>query len=842
MKRKYYYLVTALSTLLAIIIIYILKGVAPFGENSLLTIDFFHQYAPMLGELYNRILNHDTLVYSFTMGLGVPFFKNFFNYLSSPINILVLFFKHKDLLMSYSIVIGLKVVLSAVTMSFYLDNKFKFNYKFIPVSILYAFNAYFVAYYWNIMWLDGIYMLPLVVFGIEQLIEKDKPLFYIVFLSIMLWINYFIGYMICIFSVIYFIMYLILVTKKINHKLIVHKILEFAISSLLVGGLCAFFLLPLFFSLNSISATGDLWPVNQYYSFTFLEFLFKHFSGPLSTVLSTDVSDAPNLSCGIISVALVIVFLINNKIKLKTKICYISVLLVLLISYYLAPLDYIWHGMHVPNDLPFRYSFIYCFILIVISGYALNNIDKLKKKTSLIIYIICLGMVVIARIINIVDYDNFMLVQNIVIITIAYLLYLLYISKFKKKKILLILFIALSVGESVITVNRNWFVDQKINDFYNDYDNLKELFKVTLKNNQDKFYRIGNVSPKTLNDSSWYNYYGSVSFSSMEYESTANLLFSLGLSGNEINSYSYKNTTPIYDLMFDIKYVLGDTLDNNIYDVYYDNNIFKMYQNKYILGLMYGVNSDISKYVNSYNPFINQNNYIYLTTGISDVLETVDGIQSQIVYTNDDKTIVKYIVKNNYDNLYLYTGNYGIDFILVDDNLYYLNDDYEYIYDYDDLSFENTYDYNERYIINDKSDSEYIDLYIGYSNYADDYNNLLDVYRLNRDIFQQAYNYLNQYKVDITDFKENHITGKINSNKDVVIYSSISYDRGWHVYVDGKRVKTFKLLDALLSFKVTEGEHVIELKYEIPYLKIGIIISVLSLICVIFIIKKNNVN
>ena len=87
MKRKYYYLITAFSTLLAIIIIYVLKGVAPFGENSLLTIDFFHQYAPMLGELYNRIFNHDTFVYSFTMGLGVPFFKNFFNYLSSPINI-----------------------------------------------------------------------------------------------------------------------------------------------------------------------------------------------------------------------------------------------------------------------------------------------------------------------------------------------------------------------------------------------------------------------------------------------------------------------------------------------------------------------------------------------------------------------------------------------------------------------------------------------------------------------------------------------------------------------------------------------------------------------------------
>ena len=74
------YLIAAIGSIMVVVIVYTLKKVAPFGGHSLLTIDFFHQYAPMLGELYNRIFNHRTMVYSFTMGNGIPFFRNFFNY------------------------------------------------------------------------------------------------------------------------------------------------------------------------------------------------------------------------------------------------------------------------------------------------------------------------------------------------------------------------------------------------------------------------------------------------------------------------------------------------------------------------------------------------------------------------------------------------------------------------------------------------------------------------------------------------------------------------------------------------------------------------------------------
>ena len=80
-KKYNYILLTFIMGFIIISTIYILEDVAPFGKNSLLTVDFFHQYGPMLAELYDRIKSGSNLIYSFNTGLGLPYFRNYFNYL-----------------------------------------------------------------------------------------------------------------------------------------------------------------------------------------------------------------------------------------------------------------------------------------------------------------------------------------------------------------------------------------------------------------------------------------------------------------------------------------------------------------------------------------------------------------------------------------------------------------------------------------------------------------------------------------------------------------------------------------------------------------------------------------
>ena len=82
--KKYDYLFyTFLLALIIICIIYKLQEIAPLGRNSMLTIDFFHQYGPMLAEFYDRIKQGENILYSFNTGLGLPIFRNFFNTLKN---------------------------------------------------------------------------------------------------------------------------------------------------------------------------------------------------------------------------------------------------------------------------------------------------------------------------------------------------------------------------------------------------------------------------------------------------------------------------------------------------------------------------------------------------------------------------------------------------------------------------------------------------------------------------------------------------------------------------------------------------------------------------------------
>ena len=73
-------------------------GIQPFGDNSLLIIDGLHQYMPFYSVLYDKLKGGESLFYSFRSGLGINFLSLFSYYLSSPLNLLIIFFKNNWLI------------------------------------------------------------------------------------------------------------------------------------------------------------------------------------------------------------------------------------------------------------------------------------------------------------------------------------------------------------------------------------------------------------------------------------------------------------------------------------------------------------------------------------------------------------------------------------------------------------------------------------------------------------------------------------------------------------------------------------------------------------------------
>ena len=147
LNNKYIFLTFGISIFI-FFIIYALKSIIPFGNNTMLTVDFYHQYGPLLAELYDKIKMGDNLIYSFNTGLGLPFFRNFFNYLSSPFNIIILLFERDNIVTSFSVIIALKIIFASSVMSYFLKNLFNKNSLFITVfGLTYGFSSYFVAFY-----------------------------------------------------------------------------------------------------------------------------------------------------------------------------------------------------------------------------------------------------------------------------------------------------------------------------------------------------------------------------------------------------------------------------------------------------------------------------------------------------------------------------------------------------------------------------------------------------------------------------------------------------------------------------------------------------------------------
>ena len=192
------------------LIIYMITQLFPLGDNTVLRMDLYHQYGPLFAELYDRIFSGGSLTYSWTSGLGSCFLGNYFNYLSSPIGAIVVFFGHKHVPEAIAAMVLIKAALSAGTFTYYLKRSLKSH---TPVSaafgVLYAFCAYMLAYYWNVMWLDAMVLLPVILLGIERIIRGGSIVTYTAALALSMFSNYYMSFMLCIFSVIYFIYYFI---------------------------------------------------------------------------------------------------------------------------------------------------------------------------------------------------------------------------------------------------------------------------------------------------------------------------------------------------------------------------------------------------------------------------------------------------------------------------------------------------------------------------------------------------------------------------------------------------------------------------------------------------------
>lgn len=104
---------------------------------------------------------------------------------------------------------------------------------------------------------------------------------------------------------------------------------------------------------------------------------------------------------------------------------------------------------------------------------------------------------------------------------------------------------------------------------------------------------------------------------------------------------------------------------------------------------------------------------------------------------------------------------------------------------------------------------------------------------LNNAEFKKGYGMLKKHGMNVLEFDDTYIKGEVLIEEDGVLYTSINYDSGWSVYVDGEKLGTddiLKIGNALLGINITAGTHTVEFKYVPEGLIMGAMISVSTLV------------
>lgn len=885
LKENKFVFLAFLSSALIMLLVYFCYELVPFGGKTILRMDLYHQYGPLFAELYERIVGGESLLYSWNTGLGGSFLGNFFNYLSSPLSVIILIFGHENIPEAIATMILLKASFASMAFSYYLKRSTgKNDYTITAFGVLYSFCGFFIAYYWNVMWLDAMVMLPLVAFGIERIINKGKFGLYFAALAVTMVSNYYMAFMMCIFAVLYFIVYYFshyVLNDSIRHiaplqrsvtnpdgtkgnlstgkwiKKIMHESrffqsgVRFAVGSIAAAMVTAFSLLPTYFALQACSATSGTFPQKYTSYFKIFDFLANHLASVTPTIRSSGTDVLPNVYCGVIVVILICLYLFTKTISKREKLMHVALLAFFFFSFNVNYLNYIWHAFHFPNDLPYRFSFIYSFVLLIMAYQVLIRIKEFTSKEIVCTGLAIISFIVIAQKTGSKNLDELAVILSIVLVAIYSFVLILMKDKRYQKSAVAALLLCCVLTEAAAANTDNYSMDQPKENYVSDLSDFQEVKNQLDEKESGSFYRMELTDLRTRMDPAWYNYNGVSTFSSMAYEKVANLQSKLGMFGNFINSYTYNLQTPLYNSMFGLKYIVDNSasveLDNAFYEkLPISSGVFTAYENKYYLPIAYRVNSEIKSwnYEDSNDPFMLQQDFFKLATGGEDVFRQVP--ISYIDYTNIDSFIdetaqgtytffrstpgadASFVINltcETTDNVYIYVKSSNIKFISVNSDSYNneaVNMGNEYILDIgkheigENISVE---------IPIDEGDSGYVDFY---------------AYSFDEAAFKDGYNKMKSDSLQITEFTDTTIEGTVNASADGVLYTSIPYDEGWSVTIDGQKVNeedVLKIGDALLGISVTVGEHQIKMHYTPKGLTIGITVSFVGiLLCILFLL------
>ena len=851
--RNLPFILAFLIPFLFMFICFALVGVSPFGHNQILVTDLWHQYYPFLVDYQDKLQTGGSLFWTWHSGGGTNYLALMSYYLASPLNFLSVFVPASWLREFLYVITCMKIGFAGLFFSFFLKITFKKkDLSITAFAIAYALCSFIMGYYWNVIWLDTVALLPLVVAGAISLLRDGKFRLYVIALALSILANYYVGLFTCFFVLLVSICYCIVEYK--GFKNIIIRFLKMAGFSLLGIAMSAILTLPAYFGLSHTHSVANSFPttfaINIGSTKDFagvMEALHKILANSLSFIEPTAKEGLPNIYCGIIAIVLGILFLTCKKIKVRERVACAALLVFFALSFVIRQLDYIWHGFHFPNMLPYRFSFLYSFVLIYMAYRAFMFIDSFK------IYQVFIAVGGFALIIALsAKYDTTTTMIGSAFIGFLVIVWLfLYVLKIVPKGAfaLALLIIAIAegacsayIGVKTVGTSDGTYYPLGTTSTQACISHLEQLEANTIDlphTEVTKYY--------TLNDNALNGFNGLSMFSSMTPENVAKYYEKIGLpSWPTSNRFTYQESSPFTNLMMNMKYLIsphGVYLDKNHNALIYQSGNVKLLQCKEYLPMGFMVNSNIQNFsvdTAKENPFDNQNDIFKYATGIDENLYEYLEVKSQGHTDYDSFPVNKqsygkysFTVKEGTDNPHL-KYNYEAPFdgtALIYFSATGCTDATLKVNDADLMTC-----YNKRPYIMTLGNVKQGDKLSVYGTIEDKTSGTINVYcaMLKDDVFMKGYEKLQESTLSATKVTDTAIEGTITAKEDGVFYTSISYDPGWSATVDGEKVEVTPVGNALVAFKLSKGTHEIKLSYTPEGFVVGAVLTAVSILIFAF--------
>ena len=856
------FLLAFLFPTLTVLAAFAVTGCYPFGDRTILTVDLYHQYCPFLVAFRDKVLSGGSLFYSWNDGLGQEYYAAYANYAASPLNIFALLFDAKTMPVFIGLVTCLRAGLSSLFMMLFLsanDNKRIDNITVI-FSSSYSLCGWFISFFWNIMWCDAVVLLPLILLGLRRLMLEKKCGLYAVTLAIALISNYYAGYFLCLFLVIFAPCYYVCIfsrekkkgdPSRLCFKTFIGTAFRFALSSILAAGASAALTLPTYLILQNCSATGDALKMDYNLQNKLFDFL-----GRFMVMANPNIRDGmANVYSGIIIILLLPLFFLlpaKTGIKLKHKIVFALLLGIMYLSFSNRTLNFIWHGFHFPNQIPYRESFLMSFLWVFIGFLTIRRIRALGPK-----YV---TGAILGSAVFLIFYEKFgagnesyiqiggtllfLIIQGAALHTVSN-------AKANKSEFFCETLLTVTMMIEMFAASLTTIGLVAAHEGFTSYDpygrNHEEVasYAAEVEGSEGHMnFERSELFPNNVCDlQSLYNGKGLSIFSSTARESFVKYMRNYGFHNNNINGLRNAGITRVTATILNVRNLIETDKTKSVPALfeqeYHEGNVTSWGNpDAFSVGFMtdtavidyapdYDKNLDVFDKTNQWVRSMGADSVykpVILNAGFSTGISTQDTVGHVLVYNDQYSNTKGYeinLVVNSADigsDVYIYANakKGGTVTITTGDSK---------------KSFEIR---SYQIICLGVYDGTPIEVTIKYQDVPGT-SMFVYGYQLDQAGYQKMLKVLGDEQLEVTSYDDTSLSGHIEAKEDGLLFLTIPYSEGWTAWVDGKEAEITPVQDALMGIKLTKGSHDITLKYTPKAFKEGTLISIVSLFLIVLI-------